>query len=95
MMAKTSIQVVVVGAGMGGLGAAIALRKAGHRVIVLEQAPEFSEVSYSITNNLNQSSHHISSLSCNPLRLVTPFLTFDPTSRLVQVFKCLRMHHES
>ncbi|KAJ4988550.1 salicylate hydroxylase [Stagonosporopsis vannaccii] len=28
---------------MGGLGAAISLRKAGHKVIVLEQAPEFGE----------------------------------------------------
>ncbi|CZR68029.1 uncharacterized protein PAC_17928 [Phialocephala subalpina] len=44
MKAGKSIQVVFVGAGMGGLGTAISLRKAGHKVIVLEQAPEFSEV---------------------------------------------------
>ncbi len=45
MKAGKSIQVVIVGAGLGGLGAAIALRRAGHKVIVLEQAPEFGEVS--------------------------------------------------
>lgn len=43
MKAGKSIQVVIVGAGMGGLGTAISLRKAGHKVIVLEQAPEFIE----------------------------------------------------
>lgn len=44
MKARKSIQIVIVGAGMGGLGAAIALRRAGHKVIVLEQAAEFGEV---------------------------------------------------
>ena len=44
MKAHKSIQIVIVGAGMGGLGAAIALRRAGHKVIVLEQAAEFGEV---------------------------------------------------
>ncbi|KAH9215624.1 salicylate hydroxylase [Leptodontidium sp. 2 PMI_412] len=44
MKAGKSIQVVIVGAGMGGLGTAIALRRAGHKVIVLEQAPEFGEI---------------------------------------------------
>lgn len=48
MKAGKSIQVVIVGAGMGGLGTAIALRRAGHKVIVLEQAPEFGEVSISV-----------------------------------------------
>ncbi len=44
MKAIFSLQVVIVGAGLGGLGTAISLRKAGHKVIVLEQAPEFIEV---------------------------------------------------
>jgi salicylate hydroxylase len=44
MKARTSLRVVVVGAGIGGLGTAIALSQAGHDVIVLEQAQEFVEV---------------------------------------------------
>ena len=38
------LHVVVVGAGMAGLGAALAIRHAGHQVTVLEQAAEFGEV---------------------------------------------------
>lgn len=38
------LQVIVVGAGMAGLAAALALRHVGHKVTVLEQAPEFGEV---------------------------------------------------
>jgi salicylate hydroxylase len=37
-------QVVIVGAGFGGLCAAIALRKSGLEVVVLEQATELREV---------------------------------------------------
>lgn len=44
MKAAKSIQVVIVGAGIGGLGTAITLQKAGHKVLVLEQASEFIEV---------------------------------------------------
>src|SRR3954468_15851453 len=35
---------VVVGGGLGGLTAAVALRRVGWRVTVLERAPEFGEV---------------------------------------------------
>ena len=43
-MAANEIQVGLVGAGIGGLAAAIALRRAGVRVCVLEAAQELGEV---------------------------------------------------
>lgn len=39
-----ALDIVIVGGGIGGLAAAIALRDSGHRVTVLEQAPQHSEV---------------------------------------------------
>lgn len=38
-----SLQLVIVGGGIGGLAAALALGRSGHRVDVLEQAPRFAE----------------------------------------------------
>lgn len=38
-------QVIIVGAGLGGLGAAIAILLAGHTVAILESAAEIAEVS--------------------------------------------------
>ena len=38
------LHVVVVGAGLGGLAAAIATRQAGHSVTICEQAAELGEV---------------------------------------------------
>ena len=43
-MAAHEIQVGLVGAGIGGLAAAIALRRAGVRVTVLEAAQQLGEV---------------------------------------------------
>jgi salicylate hydroxylase len=38
------LEIAIVGAGLGGMSAAIALRRVGHRVIVFEQAPALAEV---------------------------------------------------
>lgn len=43
-MSRPQIHVAIVGAGLGGLAAAIGIAKAGHRVTLLEQAPELGEV---------------------------------------------------
>ncbi len=38
------LNVVIIGAGIGGLTAAIGLRQDGHSVVVLEMAAQFGEV---------------------------------------------------
>ncbi|KIM95487.1 hypothetical protein OIDMADRAFT_45296 [Oidiodendron maius Zn] len=42
--AVSSLRIIIVGAGLGGLACAIALARRGHQVVVLEQAVELSEV---------------------------------------------------
>lgn len=43
--ARVKLNILVVGAGLGGLATAIALRRTGHQVTVFEQAHELMEVS--------------------------------------------------
>nr|KAK5441286.1 hypothetical protein LTR18_007130 [Exophiala xenobiotica] len=42
--ASTQLNIIIVGAGLGGVGAAIALLLAGHKVTILEAASEIAEV---------------------------------------------------
>lgn len=43
-MTERKLHVGIVGAGLGGLAAAIGIVRAGHRVTVLEQVPKLGEV---------------------------------------------------
>lgn len=53
LRARTMLKIVVVGAGLGGLSAAVALARSGHSVEVLEQAPALGEVSALIIHILD------------------------------------------
>jgi len=44
-MSSPKYHVAIVGAGLGGLAAAIGIVQAGHKVTILEQAPMLGEVS--------------------------------------------------
>ena len=43
-MSKLQYHVAVIGAGLGGLAAAIGIARAGHKVTIIEQATAFGEV---------------------------------------------------
>jgi 2-polyprenyl-6-methoxyphenol hydroxylase-like FAD-dependent oxidoreductase len=47
------VRVVVVGAGIGGLSAAIAVRRAGHEPVVVERAPELREGGFGLVLSAN------------------------------------------
>ena len=44
-MADFGLQIAIIGAGLGGLAAAIGIARAGHKVTILEQAQLLGEVS--------------------------------------------------
>ena len=52
-------RIAIVGAGLGGLAAAIALRRQGFEVLVYEQAPELSEFGAGINISPNKPSRTI------------------------------------
>ena len=45
-MAEFVLRIAIIGAGLGGLAAAIGIARAGHKVTILEQAPILGEVSF-------------------------------------------------
>lgn len=53
MAANSKLRIVIVGAGIGGLAAALLLLRRGHRVTVLEQAPVLAEVGAGIQFSAN------------------------------------------
>ncbi|EAW11328.1 putative salicylate hydroxylase [Aspergillus clavatus NRRL 1] len=51
--AKTPLKVVIVGAGLGGMAAALTLGQRGHHVVILEAAPKLMEVGAGIQGSPN------------------------------------------
>lgn len=45
-VAARSLEILVVGAGLGGLAAGLALQTDGHKVTIVDSAPEFGEVCF-------------------------------------------------
>lgn len=47
-MSNARSHIAIIGAGLGGLTAAIGIAKAGHQVTIIEQAPVLGEVSFTV-----------------------------------------------
>lgn len=45
-MGKVQLHVAIIGAGLGGLAAAIGIARAGHQVTIIEQASQLGEVCF-------------------------------------------------
>lgn len=52
---EAMMHVVIVGAGLGGLAAAIGIAKAGHQITILEQAGALGEVCITLQRNISSS----------------------------------------
>ncbi len=50
-LTDTKCHVLIFGCGLGGLAAAIAIRKVGHEVTILEKRAELQEVDYDSMKN--------------------------------------------
>lgn len=48
----SSLHIIIVGAGLGGLSAAVSSAPAGHKITVLESAPQLTEVRPSSINGV-------------------------------------------
>src|SRR5260370_8105611 len=75
-MSKVNLNVAIVGAGMGGLAAAAALRKVGAAVTVYEQARQFTRLGAGIQIGCN-AMHVLRGLGLESLLRAE---TFDPRS---------------
>jgi salicylate hydroxylase len=59
-LSRVRLRIIIVGAGLGGLAAAIALARKGHNITVYEQAPALAEVSVIPRFFLSISAPHVS-----------------------------------
>lgn len=66
MSTRPKIHVGIVGAGLGGLAAAIGIARAGHKVTVLEQAALLGEVSLTPMHTYSVSADILTDRSWNP-----------------------------
>lgn len=49
--AKRSLNILIVGAGLGGLASGLALQTDGHKVTIIDSTPEFAEVGNPLAPN--------------------------------------------